>query len=232
MRSKTTNILWGLLFIFIGVGIAGNALDLWDFTLFFDGWWTFLIIVPCLISLLQGGVRTVPIIGLCIGVLFFLSYQPNINFDVRALFVPIILIVIGLRIMFQSLFRKRPMINNPDINVEGKAYHKGNNAEHMAFFSSNRVHIADENFAGTSLNAMFGGLVLDLRDLNLKHDIEINATAVFGGIDIYVPRDVLVKVSSVPILGGISNKANQNVAPGAPIIYLNATCMFGGIDIK
>lgn len=232
MRNKTTNILWGLLFIFIGVGIAGNAFDLWDFTMFFDGWWTFLIIVPCLISMLQNGVRTGSTIGLCIGIIFFLSYQPNIDFDVRALIVPVILIIIGFRIMFQSIFRKSPRIHNPEIHVEGKAFQKGNNAEHMAFFSSNRVHIADENFMGTSLNALFGGLVLDLRDLNLKHDIEINASAVFGGIDIYVPREVQVKVSSVPIFGGVSNKANQNVAPGAPVIYLNATCMFGGIDIK
>lgn len=55
MKKKLTNILWGLFFIIIGVGFAGNALGIWDFNLFFPGWWTLLIIIPCFISMIQSG---------------------------------------------------------------------------------------------------------------------------------------------------------------------------------
>lgn len=231
MRGKLTNILWGLIFIIIGLGVAGNAFDLWDFTVFFDGWWTFIIIVPCLVAMIQNGFRVGSIIGFTIGVLLFLSYQPGLRFDVTALIVPAILIIIGLRIMFQSMFHRRPESLQNNIHVEGKSTVHGSGAEHMAFFSGNRVRVQDE-FYGTSLNAVFGGLVLDLREAIIKNDVEIQATAMFGGIDIYVPNGVLVKVSSVPIFGGVSNKTNRSYEPGLPTIYLNATCMFGGIDIK
>ena len=89
-----------------------------------------------------------------------------------------------------------------------------------------------DNFTGTNVNAVFGGLVLDLRDAKILNDVEVNATAIFGGIDIYLPSGINVKTNNVPIFGGVSNKSNPNGVPGAPTIYLNATCMFGGIDIK
>jgi predicted membrane protein len=63
-------------------------------------------------------------------------------------------------------------------------------------------------------------------------DCDINASAVFGGIDIYLPQGVRVKINNVPVFGGVSNKYMQSADPAAPIVYLNSTCMFGGIDIK
>ena len=70
MRSRLSNILWGLFFILIGIGFAGNAFNLWDFNLFFPGWWTLFIIIPCGISILQDGFHSGSCIGLAIGVIF------------------------------------------------------------------------------------------------------------------------------------------------------------------
>jgi len=82
------------------------------------------------------------------------------------------------------------------------------------------------------VNSIFGGIVLDLREAVIINDVEITATALFAGIDIFVPKGVRVKINNVPIFGGVSNKAEQYEEIGAPTIYLNSTCMFGGIDIK
>jgi predicted membrane protein len=234
MRNKFTNALWGLFFIVIGIGFAGNVLNIWDFQLFFDGWWTFLIIIPCFISMIQSGFGVGSTMGFIIGVLLFMNYQVDLNFDIWQLIVPAILILIGLRIIFQSTFRRRSFHFNSTVNVEGQpnqTYSGNNKPEYSAIFSGNRVHVTDV-FTGTNLNAVFGGLTLDLRDAVIQHDVEINATATFGGIDIFIPRGVKVKTNNVPIFGGVSNKAEQSNDPGAPTIYLNATCMFGGIDIK
>ncbi len=85
---------------------------------------------------------------------------------------------------------------------------------------------------GTTMNAIFGGVELDLTDAIIDEDVVINATAVFGGIDIKVPYNVKVKVSNVPVFGGVSNKVPTSRDLNAPTIFLNSTCMFGGIDIK
>lgn len=238
MRNKLSNVLWGLFFILIGVGIAGNIMNIWDFHLFFDGWWTLFIIVPCFISMVQTGLSTGSTVGFIIGVLLLMNYYVDFDFDIWRLIIPVILVLIGVRIMFQGAFRKK--INyEQNFNVggdnngpaDGTNYTNMNKGEYSAVFSSNHIHIT-EQFFGTSLSSAFGAIVLDLRDAKINGDVEINASAIFGGIDIYLPNGVKVKTNNVPIFGGVSNKHTQTTDPNAPTIYLNSTCMFGGIDIK
>ena len=49
--KKITKIIGGLILIAVGVLFALNALKITNFDIFFDGWWTLFIIVPCLIGL-------------------------------------------------------------------------------------------------------------------------------------------------------------------------------------
>lgn len=103
--------------------------------------------------------------------------------------------------------------------------------EYSAIFSSTKFKYPNDTFTGTCINSIFGSVVLDLRDAIINEDVVINASVIFAGADIYVPSNVNIKVSSVPIFGGVSNKVyNQNVS--GPTIFINATCMFGGLDIK
>jgi predicted membrane protein len=234
VRNKLSNALWGLFFIIIGIGVAGNVLNLWDFELFFDGWWTFLIIIPCFIAMVQSGFGTASTMGFIIGVLLFISFYVDLHFNLWQLVIPAILIFIGLRIMFQGAFRKKAKFfeqNNTYEGTGGQTYTDAAKGEYNAIFSGNRIHVTDA-FTGTNINAIFGGLVLDLRDAKISGDVEVNATAIFGGIDIYIPAGVNIKTNNVPIFGGVSNKSGQFNQPGAPTIFLNSTCMFGGIDIK
>ena len=60
----------------------------------------------------------------------------------------------------------------------------------------------------------------------------IQASAIFGGIDILVPNNINIKVNSNSIFGGISNKSKNGKIDGAPTLYIKGTCMFGGVDIK
>ncbi len=234
MRNKLTNALWGLFFVIVGIGIAGNVFDFWDFNLFFNGWWTFFIIIPCFISMIQSGFGIASTMGFIFGVLLFVSCNVKLKFSVWELIIPTILVFIGIRILLQSAFRRRPRLSNQNGDFSGGnsgAYTGAAKSDYSATFSSNRIHVT-EVFTGTDLNAIFGALVLDLRDAQIMDDVEINATTVFGGIDIYLPVGVNIRVNNVPVFGGVSNKSNQYAQPGAPTIYLNSTCMFGGIDIK
>lgn len=238
MRNKLSNILWGLFFVIIGIGFAGNVIFDWDFELFFPGWWTLFIIIPFFISMVQHGFGTGSTVGFIIGVLLLSSYYVEWDINVWKLIVPAVLIYIGLRIMFQGTFRKRVHFDG-NINAGGGSgqtyndttYTGGPRPEYSAIFSSNNIHVTD-TFNGASLNAVFGGIRLDLRDAKILGNVEISAQAIFGGIDIYVPAGVKVKVNNVPVFGGVSNKTGNFADANAPTIYLNSTCMFGGIDIK
>ena len=94
---KSSNILWGLVLILIGIIFGLNALDIADINIFFDGWWTLFIIVPCLTSMFESGVKRSNTIGLTIGSLLLLS---SWNVVPEELVVPLLLVVIGGVLIF------------------------------------------------------------------------------------------------------------------------------------
>ena len=71
-----------------------------------------------------------------------------------------------------------------------------------------------------------------MRKAIIQQDTVINTSSIFGGIDIYVPENVKVKVKSTSIFGGVSNRKKNNENTEANTIYINATCLFGGVEIK
>ena len=62
--------------------------------------------------------------------------------------------------------------------------------------------------------------------------ININYTCIFGGIEIIVPENVNVKITSSSIFGGVSDKRKNKVTDSKITIFIKANCIFGGIDIK
>ena len=97
---------------------------------------------------------------------------------------------------------------------------------------ANLISKVNEKY-GTELTAVFGGVKCDLTKAIIENDVVINATSVFGGIEIYVPDDVNVKIKSSSIFGGVSEKRKSDVKnENSHTIYVNATCIFGGVDIK
>lgn len=98
MKNTKSNILWGVLFILVGLGFFGQVFGIWNlgFNLF-DGWWTLIIIVPCCISLINRGPKKINMIGLVVGILLLLDQVNMIRgISVFNLFIPIILVVFGL----------------------------------------------------------------------------------------------------------------------------------------
>lgn len=223
MRYKISSVLWGLFWIALGFVIAGNAFDWWDVTLFFPGWWTLFLIIPCAISIISHGFGNFAIIRLAIGILLFLNCQGIVLDDTfRKLLIPMCLVLIGINLIVKNLL-------NGSANVKS-TYTK--EACHAATFSSNRVIIPNIKYSGGELDAIFGGVTLDLRGAIIDENIIINASSIFGGIDIYLPNHVKVKVNSTSFFGGVGNKVRRQTHEGCPIVYVNAICMFGGVDIK
>lgn len=227
--KNLSNILWGIVLVAIGVILGLNALNITSLKIFFKGWWTLFIIVPCFIDLLTSKNKTGNLIGLIIGVLLLLSCQKIIEFKiVWKLTLPIIIIIVGLSCIFKNAIRSKvnqkiDEINKKNNNIEKKEY--------ASTFSGQKLNFASDKFEGCSLSAVFGGLELDLRNSIIKEDVVINASSVFGGITIFTPENVNIKVVSNSIFGGVGNKKASS-EKAKVTIYINAKCLFGGVDIK
>ena len=224
--NKISNLLWGFVFIIIGVVFGLNALEITDINIFFDGWWTLFIIVPCFIGLFKDDDKSSNLIGLIIGLCLLLGCQDIIEFAIIwKLMIPAILVMIGLSFIFKDTL-------NSKVNKEIKKLNKNETKEYCACFSGQKIDFTKEEFTGCSLSAVFGGIECDLKKSIIKEDTVINASSIFGGITIYVPEDINVEISSTSIFGGVSDKRKNKTTDAKDTIYINATSMFGGVEIK
>lgn len=215
------NIILGIILIVVGVWFGLYATGVVKVNLLFDGWWTLFIIIPSFLGLFDEDGRTGSLIGLFVGILLLLSCQDVLNFDiVLKLIVPCVLIVTGLSFIFKGKIKAK---NIENVKAVGRT-------NYNATFSGQNLDFSKEEFTGTKLDAVFGGIKCDLRDAIINDDVVIEASAIFGGITILVPKDVNVKITSTSIFGGVDGKSKMD-KPGKTI-YVNATCLFGGVDVK
>ena len=223
--KKIGSLIWGILFIIVGLIFGLNAMGITDINIFFRGWWTLFIIIPSLIGVIKESYKVGNYIWLLIGIVLLLSAQGIINFStIWKLAIPTILVIIGLSIIFKDVVGSK-------INAQIKELNKKGKTEYYATFSGEELTFTGSEFKGASLNAIFGGIDINLKDAVIGEDIVINSTAVFGGVDILVPNNVNVKVKSSSIFGGTDNKMTEN-KENVPTIYVKAFNLFGGTEIR
>lgn len=226
--KKLSKILWGLALIAIGGIFALNAFGITDIEVFFDGWWTLFIIVPCFIGVFSEREKTGNIIGLLIGVFLLLCCQNILGFDMLwKLAIPAIIVIIGLKLIFNAVFGDKAAKMIVESRQNGNDVKTG-----CATFSGQDMNFDGEKFDGAEISAIFGGVKCDLRNAIIEKDCAVTASAIFGGINIYVPDNVNVKISSNSIFGGVSEKKHRPYMENAVTLYINATCIFGGAEIK
>jgi len=228
--KKFRSVLWGIIIISVGVIIGLNALEITNIDIFFDGWWTLFIIVPCFINLFIQNDKIGNLIGLAIGVALLLACNDVISFSLLGkLILPVILVIIGIKLIIKAFGRSDKKIDEK----YNKAYNENQDGRraHTVIFSGETVKANDEPFVGADLIAIFGGIDLDMRDAIIESDVVVNATTVFGGIEIIVPPNVQLVVKSTSIFGGVDNQAFDDPL-AEHTVFVNASCVFGGIDIK
>ena len=91
-----------------------------------------------------------------------------------------------------------------------------------------------KSFTGADLTAAFGGSELDLRDAEVANrPARINAVALFGGVDIVVPREWNVRMEVLPILGAATDERarTENVNDEVDLVVTGFVA-FGGISVS
>ena len=147
---KLGNTLWGIVFIIIGVILTLNALDITDINLFFEGWWTLLIIIPSAIELIAKENKFWSAIWLVVGILLFLACRDILDFDIIwKLTIPVILILIGINLIFKDKIDRKIENKNKEIKEKGETLE-----EYCATFGEVRQEFNNQEFKGASLTAV------------------------------------------------------------------------------
>ena len=154
---------------------------------------------------------------LYLGTWFLLEELNIIKDPLDDAFFPILLIIIGIFIVIESLKVKK-VFKRKDNNLKN----------YYGIFSGLEEKVTDTNFKGANIYSVFGGVDLDLRELELKEDIIINAYSIFGGTSIFVNDNFKVKFNSFSLFGGNENKSITTVST----LTINCISIFGGTEVK
>ena len=177
------------------------------------------------------------------------DYFPCINGSFTHIYWPLLLIAAGILVITGRIFGPKWGFD------EWNNHHKHQRHERHRYrhsydqrtwtgsgegFSKNSVfgsgeHIVlDPEFKGGELNAVFGGITLDLRRTNLPvGETRLDVNAVFGGVTIFVPSDWFIETHLDAVFGGFQdNRLPKDPLDMTKKLIITGSCVFGGGELR
>ena len=105
--NKISKILWATLLIILGIVVGLNSFNIININIFFNGFLTFFIRIPCIIDLFNKKRIKFDIIGIIVGFFLLLICLNIINLSlIIKLLIPLTLILLGLFIIYREIIKK------------------------------------------------------------------------------------------------------------------------------
>ncbi|MGD9345419.1 MAG: DUF5668 domain-containing protein [Candidatus Aminicenantes bacterium] len=226
-RDYQGRVFAGILIIVIGVIFLLGSLDRIDVGDLLSEYWPLILVAIGLWHILAHNFRQVGtgLILIVVGSVFMLIKWGILGTSFWSVFWPVLIIAAGLWILLKPRFK----------GYEGKipGFKEADLDDFVLFAGINR-RLESKEFRGGKATALFGGIELDFTNTKLaENQATVDLTAMFGGIDVRVPRNWKVVVDSHAILGGVGDKHS----PESPdkieaTLFIKATAIFGGVEIK
>jgi len=90
--------------------------------------------------------------------------------------------------------------------------------------------IETENFNGGKVTTIFGGGVLDLREVkSAEKNIDLEITTVLGGLKLLVPHNWSINIKNTSVLGGCDNRTRTEEADVQ--LNISGSTILGGIQL-
>ena len=219
MNNPTlSRILTGLLILTAGVLALLDALNIIAFWSHAGTWWPVVLIIAGLLVFINNVreyITSLVLVGL--GTAFLLKNLDIIDVNIWQLAWPIIIIAIGISVL---------------VNYSGKRQLKTQDTENIsAILAGSDTTNKSTDYKGGKINAIFGGVALDLRDATIKKEATIEVFTLCGGIELKVPRNWQVRQQVFPILGGVETKSHTSAETDGPVLTIIGTVALGGVEV-
>ena len=166
--NKTSRVVGGVALLAFGIGWVLVLTGLVNIKL--DGWWTFLIIIPCLVALFSSKHKNGPLIGLGVGVLLLLATLGIVNWDdFWKYIICLVAVVWGIFLIFarkSGIYTKHA---DPHTVNELKKFDQDGRQVHQisVSFGKQLYEFAGQQFEGAKVESHFGFVALDLRGADI-----------------------------------------------------------------
>ena len=103
----------------------------------------------------------------------------------------------------------------------------------VALFGETRTKDISQHLTRADATAVFGAVTLDLREAHIDDEATVDTVAVFGGVEVLVPKRWRLALSGKPIFGGFDDRTRgDKVLPAdAPILKVHGLAVFGGVVV-
>ena len=103
----------------------------------------------------------------------------------------------------------------------------------VVMFGGTTTRERSKHLQRTTVSAIFGGATLDLREAHIDTRATVDAFALFGGVQVLVPKGWRVSLGGLPFMGGFDDKTSgaEDLPPDAPLLTVNATAILGGVEV-
>lgn len=211
----------GAVFVLLGIVLLADSTGTVEIDAAFDFVPSVFVVVG-LLALVRSGFRN--FLGPVLVVLFATAWQLTTldlvaGEDLVALW-PLVLVVFGLSLL---LGRRRAAVRTVEDDWPAL----------FAVFGGNERRVASKAFEGADLTALFGGVELDLRDAAVPNPpARVAATALFGGVEVVVPRDWRVEVDVLPVLGAATDERPRRPEEHETVdLVVTGFAAFGGVTV-
>lgn len=245
MKNTMSKAVWGVFFVLLGVALAGRAVGVFNFNIFFPGWWTLFIIVPSAIGLVNRENRSASIFGLGTGILLMASVQGIVDwYTFPRLIIALIFIAIGSSFLFRrdksdrrenynskySYDTSQESDTNQDYNTNqghntNQDYSANQGYNTNQDYSANQGYNTNQNYnsnqnPGGSDDGYF-------RETN--HGGYNHFTGILSGRNIQFVDEEFKGADVTSILGNVQLDLRNAILKDDVVI--ETTCILGGIDV-
>lgn len=230
-RASSGRVFWGLVFVALGTLLLLDQLDVADTADTVGTWWPMIIVTLGGWRLAVAGGRNLgALIVLLVGVTLQIDQLDVLGRSVWELAWPVALIVLGLWLLL-----RRPWARDgwPSDSARTSS---DDDLDVLSLMSGNNQHITSRAWRGGEVTAIMGGAEIHLDDaLPVEDGALLQATAIMGAVEIFVPPGWDVDVHATPLLGSVEDKRRHVTTTGdahPPRLRLDATAIMGGVELK
>ena len=229
-RNLGPTFWFSIVLITVGLFLLLENLDLY----YLDdvwGYWPVILILIGFYKLYASGFKDIysNLFLIIIGGILLLWTTGNLYWYEIWQFWPLILIIIGARIIYIKLRRdKEGQLSAGTITDD--------RIDHVVIFGGKEKRVTSQNFQGGNIIAVFGGVDLFLDNARLSDSENIlDVLVMFGGAEIYVPRNWKIITKGFPVFGGFEDKRTQTSYKEGSTqqeLIIKGLVLFGGLEIK
>lgn len=212
--------LTGILIVVAAVVLLLNNTGVLDLDTFVKTWWP-LAIVLAGVLVFANNTRSwiVASFLVALGGLYQLKVLEIVDFTPWMVIWPLVLLFIGLSLVFR----------NSSVSDKTSAAEK---EEVTAILAGATATSTSKKFVRADLTAIMGGAKLDLREANIQDGATLNVFSFWGGVEIILPTNVVVRNQLSNVLGGTEDKSKQVASAKAPTLTIRGDVIMAGVSIR